>query len=230
MADANQPAPTLAGLFAQQILAQYVRKPLFGKPYLTSASVLMTAAWVYQCCAILGRARSRFLPLLLEMCSGGPDPEHVRRLEDAARQEAPQRLRRFRGSPTDFADFYLTTEAARVAGKPLFPGEGYSLLLPLSKDKVALDDTNANAKLWAASVDGVVFGTMYPERVQTMASCYSESHADAQRVAAALLDPHRTAPKPSPTFDQLEQEVLASVAHLAAQSYPHLLKRLKLPP
>lgn len=226
MHDPIEQRPILSELFTEGILQRFVKKPLLGKPYLEFSAHAMLAVHLYERGAILGRARSRFLPQLLEMCLL---PKHtledVPGLEKFTTEQVHSRLSRFAGSATSFFDFYLTTEAARAEGQSLPAGYGFQFLQAHGKRKVPLE--TSVAMLWGDSTEGVAFGAMYPQLAETMMRAYSEMDPEEwRRFRSAGLDiPDRP---PTATVDQLEQEVLSVVAPFAAHFYPHLVRPLKL--
>jgi len=200
MNDTNQQPPVLWQLFAEGIFQRFVKKPLLGKPYLEFTAHAMLAAKVYEQGAILGRARSNSLALLLQMCSSTDDTSG---LEGLARQWAEGRLANCQGTPGNFLDFYLTSEAAKGAGQALPSGAGFSFLEAHGKRKLPLE--TSVPMLAASCTEGLAFGVLYPDLLQ------------------AMLRNH-----PVKSVLQLEQEVLSTVAAFAATYYTHLVEPLKL--
>lgn len=218
----TQERPHLGQLFAEGIMQRFVKKPLWGKPYMECSSHLMLGAYLYERAAILGRARSQSLPLLLQMCSS---QEETSALEKFARDSAQGRLSRFAGSPANFPDFYLTTEAALASGQSLPPGSGFLFLEAHAKRKVPL--RTSMEKLSMSTTEALAFGTIYPDLVNTMLRSYGEIDTNQWRFAreAGLDIP---AEPPAASVEQLEQEVLSVVAPFVAHFYPHLVKPLNL--
>ena len=223
--------PPLMVFLANTAVEKVVKTQPFGERYITFPDFLQVLSFIYECGAIIGRAKRDKLDILVKMLESPKAQSDAMKL---LRNEPHKRLDAFRNEagkePDTFFDFILVKELRDSLG--LSPNDSFATykarVAKAYDEKVPLQETELNVQMFG--LEGIGFGIAFPELTERMyRNAYEQIDSDIWSEAreAGLAIPE------SPTvvsYEEWEQPVLQMVAAYASKYYPELLKPLNLRP
>lgn len=221
------PSRTLMGYLAMPIIGQLVEKKLFGGPVIRFTNFLQLCHYLYECGALLGRARRDCLETLVQLLPVIPGKEHE--VIEFLQEFAGKRLSSFRElnageEPPSFFNLFYTTELATLDLNLWDPTNVKGLNKALN-EKWSLQKAEPLTK--AFGNEGVGFGSAFPDLTEKM---YRQSRQVSQDDWNKTRQLGFNLPD-SPTVIGLEEQeeiVLSMVACYATEHFPHLLAPLRL--
>lgn len=206
---------------------------VLGGPYIRTYDLFVVISFVYECAALLGRARSNRADVLEKMLTGpgvteGTFIQYVRTLAkkrlDAFRSEAGK-------EPDTFFEFIQARELEKATGVRLH----YFLKADFRVDRKIMKTFDAKWSvedfqplIWQFGNEGIGFGLSFPELTEKM---YRNAY---EHINSALWSEAREAGlsiSEEPTIVSLEERqdaVLQMVAAYTSEYYPELLALLDL--
>jgi hypothetical protein len=220
--------PTLMVFLGIIPVAKVHKKRPFGKPYIRFYDFLYVLSFMYECGAILGRARRDRLSILVKMLvSPGRESEMMEFLRD----EPQKRLDAFRDEtgkePDTFFHFILFKELNQSLG--LRPNDSFATFkneLVKACDEKVPAGIELDVDVWGSQ--GIGFGSSFPELTERM---YRNGHERIGMDVWSKARAHGLAIPEKPTvlsLEEQEQTVLQMVAVYASIYYPELLAPLDL--
>jgi len=213
---------TLGQHMSHEALKPLVKKKLLGGyEVLFGPCICTVSIWLFQKGALLGRARSGRLNVLVELlpitwANSGKEADVC----GVLREEAKKRLDDFGMEPDSFPTFWLKTEFSTLDLSSLE-------VLMLSMKKVRLDKILPKLDTWLMS--GIGFGATYPELVQKMWVGTYETLIDMDKWVKSreygLAIPKEQIPMP---LGEKEQHVLLEVGRYVYKYFPQFLEPLGL--
>ena len=221
--------PPLMVFLGSIAVEKVVKNKLLGKPYIRFPDFLQVLSFIYECGAIIGRAKRNKLDILVKMLASPRAQSDAMKL---LRNEPQKRLDAFKNEvgkePDTFFDFILFKELRDSLG--LSPNDSFATykasVVKAYDEKVSLEEIELNVQMFG--VEGIGFGISFPELTERMyRKAYERIDSDIWSEAreAGLAIPE------SPTvvsYEEWEQPVLQMVAAYASKYYPELLKPLNL--
>lgn len=213
--------PTLMFALGWEPVSRFVEKGLFGKPYVRFGRFIMAGLWVYQTGAILGRAKRECLPTLAKMFSEpGREEEVINFLQDLA----AERIESYAEDAHSFFDFFIRTEYKKAGLN--WPPSDLGALKRLDSHRMPMTEVESFTKMYV--LEGVAFGAKFPELTERMWKQTYES-LDAEEWENARRHGLQIPEQPTPvSLEEMEQQVLLSVASYASEYYPELVEPLGL--
>ena len=156
------------GYFAIAVMGQLVEKKLFGGLVIRLSNFLQLSYYLYECGAILGRARrddpanlARLLPVM---------PRKEDELMQFLQESAHKRLDKFRqlrsgNEPSSFFDLFYTTELEKI-GIRLWEQSDMKRMNKALDEKMPLD--KAEPLMKAFGQESVGFGIAFPQMTETL--------------------------------------------------------------
>jgi len=213
---------TLGQHMSHEALKPLVKKKLLGGyEVLFGPCICTVSIWLFQKGALLGRARSGRLNVLVELlpitwANSGKEADVC----GVLREEAKKRLDDFGMEPDSFPTFWLKTEFSTLDLSSLE-------VLMLSMKKVCLGKILPMLDTWIMS--GIGFGATYPELVQKMWVGTYETLIDKDKWVKSreygLAIPKEQIPMP---LGEKEQHVLLEVGRYVYKYFPQFLEPLGL--
>jgi len=203
-------------------LNEMVKTSLFRGPYLTCGQAIMAGEFLYETCAILGRARRNKLSILVRTLPilEGHENDFINDVQKTARD----RLQQFGKEPDSFVNFILSTELENIGVS--LTDSNQKVLKKTLEEKWLLKE--AEPKIKSIGVEGLGFGSSLPELTEKMWKSAYES-VDTDQWSEARAYGLILAEKPTRiSYEEHEQSVLEMVANYTSEHYPDLVDPLDL--
>ncbi len=219
----------------------------WGGSYIRLYDYLWVLSFLYESGAILGRARYNKISILEKMLVI-PDATEDKSMK-IWQEEAKERLYRYRRrcgkEPDTFSEFIFERELEIATGlNPLDSLEAYNRgnkkAWKAYDRKVPLEKAGEGGGVWNIVektlaeirifvLEGIGFGSLFPELTEKMNKKYYESiHIDMDAWSEFMKTGYGIPEKPTLSLEEQEEIVLWCVAEYTAACYPELLDPLDL--
>lgn len=225
---------TLLGFLAEEPLSQVLEKRLIGSPFVRLSNLMVVVTYLYETCAILGRAmRSRLVTLEKVLATPDREGEFIEYLQNRVRERVEGRKQ----DPDCFYRFYGWRWARNVIHARDIRNlkKAMDRRWPLDRARAVVDDVQGGP------IEGIGFGICYPELTERM---YRRAHENVEwrfwndvktnghrweETLGPVDDPSvMFYPKPSVALEEHERRILSAVAVYVSTHQPGLMAALGL--
>ncbi len=221
------PSRSFIGYLTIPLVMKVVERKLLRGPVIRFSDFMQITSYLYECMALLGRAKRGVLPILVKILAAeGKEQDYIDYFQGLARDRLATYHSLSAGKePSSFFTLFYTTEFAKgglVLGDPSH----------LKKMTKALREKGRLATLEplmnALTNEGVGFGSAFPDLTEKL---YRNSREGITENDFNELRQHWTDLPENPTivgFEEQEDIVLSMTASYVADYFPHLLEPLGL--
>lgn len=231
------PELSLMGFLGLGLMQKVIRKRLFGAPYLHFADYVQVSGYLYQCGAILGRAKQDKLIILAGMLAQpGREADFIGYLKDLARKRLDDYVDTYGQQPTSLQLLVMTTEYKKAGvvmplgvAEPATERELKTYMAQgtrIAKWKMPLKEIEPFMKTWGQ--EGIGFGSCFSDLTEKM---YRDANEDIDIDQWSEARKHGLDLPETPSVITLEEQgqmVLSMAAVYAGTYFPDLVEPLGL--
>lgn len=229
------PELSLMGFIGMGPMRKVIRKRLLGAPYLHFADYVQVSGYLYQCGAILGRAKSDKLIILAGMLAQpGREADFIGYLKDLARKRLEDYVDAYGQQPTSLQLFVMATEYKKagmphgIADSPIDSDLKTHMkhTSKIAEMKMPVKEVEPMIKMWGQ--EGIGFGSSFRELTEKMyrdanENIDMEQWSEARKYGLDLPETPTII-----TLEEQEQIVLSMVAIYSGTYFPDLVEPLGL--
>ncbi len=233
----SRPEITLMGFFGMGPMQNVIRKRLFGGPYLRFADYITVSGYLYECGALLGRAKRDELMIVAKMIAqSGREGEAIEWWQDSARKRLSEYVDTYGEQPKSLQIFLMETEYKKAGvvlpyrGPELHTDREFKrymrLMTKIANAKMPVEDMEPLIKF--LGMEGIGFGSNFPELTEKM---YREANENINLESWAKAREYGVILPEQPTIislEEQEQTVLSMVAIYVYEYFPELVEPLGL--